>query len=174
MSYPSIDPVKRFNTKVDKENQGGCWIWTGAKKPSGYGNFYMRNRYYNAHRASWEIHIGPVPDGLFVLHRCDTPSCVNPKHLFIGTPLENMQDMHKKGRSTGPYLGGELSPCAKLNREKVANIKRRLLSGEPGREMAREFGVSEAAISSLKTGKTWKSVAPTPAEAAQFHRERAE
>ena len=84
-----------FWEKVDKHAEGGCWVWTGTRQVFGYG---ISLRYRLAHRVSWEIANGPIPDGLWVLHRCDNPPCVNPAHLFLGTQTENMRDMTAKGR----------------------------------------------------------------------------
>ena len=76
----------------------GCWEWTGSKNDKGYGRVYADRDEKRAHRAMWEQAHGPVPDGLWVLHRCDNPPCVNPDHLFLGTPLDNVRDMMAKGR----------------------------------------------------------------------------
>lgn len=83
----------------------GCWIWRGAKKPTGYGFLGVtkengRKSTVGAHVVSYQHHIGPVPDGMFVLHRCDNPPCVNPRHLWIGTQRDNMRDMVQKGRGS--------------------------------------------------------------------------
>lgn len=88
--------IKRFWAKVDRT--ASCWLWTAAKTPDGYGKLGIRCYMEYAHRLSWEMHRGPIPAGMLVLHRCDTPSCVNPAHLFIGTQFDNMQDMVAKGR----------------------------------------------------------------------------
>jgi hypothetical protein len=104
--------VARFWESVAKAE--GCWEWTALLKRNGYGSFY-RNRGVKvaAHRYSWELHHGPVPDGLFVCHRCDNPKCVRPDHLFLGTHRDNMDDMWAKGRAN--RAGGSLphTHCAK-------------------------------------------------------------
>src|SRR3990167_294843 len=94
--YIKSDPKKRFFEKVEKTNT--CWIWKGQIVPSAYGAFYIHEKNTYAHRASWIIHFGDIPEGLFVCHKCDNPPCCNPEHLFLGTPKDNTHDMMKKGR----------------------------------------------------------------------------
>jgi hypothetical protein len=88
--------LERFMRKVVKGD--GCWLWTGAPAQWGYGQFGMANKHWLAHRVSWFFHNGPIPDGMFVCHRCDVPLCVNPDHLFLGTHQDNMDDMRAKRR----------------------------------------------------------------------------
>jgi hypothetical protein len=76
----------------------GCWVWSGATNRKGYGVYIFRGKYVGAHRVAWTLFRGPIPDGLFVLHRCDNPPCLNPDHLFLGTHNDNMIDMVLKGR----------------------------------------------------------------------------
>lgn len=90
----------RFWAKVDKS--GDCWIWTAAKTGRGYGNFALHGGNIAAHRYSWEITNGPIPDGRGVLHECDTLACVRPDHLFLGTQRQNVADMIGKGRARYP------------------------------------------------------------------------
>lgn len=91
--------AERFVGKYEPCPATGCWLWTAAVNPRGYGAIAIRrSRAIGAHVASWLIHFGAVSDGKRVCHRCDVESCVNPAHLFLGTAKENTQDMIKKGR----------------------------------------------------------------------------
>lgn len=103
MPYPEHRKQKtiaeRFWPKVKKTD--GCWLWMGGKSDSGYGRFGLGTRKDGiaiAHRVAWELINGPIPEGMLLLHRCDTPSCVNPGHLFLGSQQENMMDCHQKKR----------------------------------------------------------------------------
>ena len=134
---------QRFWAMVMKTS--GCWEWVGPVNDSGYG-IISGNR---AHRVSFEIHYGDIPDGLFVCHKCDNRRCVRPDHLFLGTHSENMLDMVMKGRS-GKV--GEMNPQAKLSDSDVDEIKRRAESGERHRVIAADFGVSRQHVSSIASG----------------------
>ena len=89
---------KRFHARYIQEPNTGCWLWSAAGGGQHYGLFHFRGKTIGAHRASWIFHKGEIPNGLYVLHKCDTRPCVNPDHLFLGTPKDNMQDCVKKGR----------------------------------------------------------------------------
>jgi hypothetical protein len=93
------EPIRpRFYEKFIRD-ENGCWIWVGSGC-NGYGHIWISGRCRRAHQVSWEIHHGPIPDGLYVCHRCDVKLCVNPDHLFLGTHQDNMNDMAQKTRST--------------------------------------------------------------------------
>lgn len=92
---------QRIGAKSRLDGDTGCWVWTAAVTSAGRGAIRVDGRLVQAHRLSYEAHIGPIPDGLLVCHHCDRPLCVNPAHLFLGTNLDNMRDMVRKGRGVG-------------------------------------------------------------------------
>lgn len=150
----------RFWEKINKDGPNGCWLWT-AGTDRGYGFISNERRVsVGAHRVSWIIHNGPIPDGLEVCHSCDNPPCVNPKHLFLGTHLENVADMYAKGRNRPPTgkFRGELSSSARLTADKVRDIRQRFASGEFQTHLALEYGVKQATISLIVMRKTWVDV----------------
>lgn len=102
--YPPLEV--RFWRRVDRAGgPDACWLWLGPKTPRGYGATSRLNKSVRAHRLSWELTNGPIPDGLIVCHRCDNPSCVRPSHLFLGTHADNMQDCSAKGRMRNQCKG---------------------------------------------------------------------
>lgn len=139
---------QRFWRKVDKAD--GCWLWRGGTSNRGYGAAFVRGRLVGAHRAAWELTYGPIPDGQWVLHRCDNPPCVNPDHLFLGTHEENMHDMASKGRRIG--AGRKLTP------ERVIEARALLEQGVSQSNVAARFGVSRSAIAQMVRGNSWRSV----------------
>lgn len=159
-------PEHRFWNTVDLNGPihpvyGKCWIWLGGKSRNGYGQFTISNRGIRAHRYSYELHIGPIPEGLSVLHHCDNPSCVNPKHLFVGSTFDNHQDKVRKGRQAK----GETNGFSKLSDDEIREIRRRYklkrgyhdpVNGQNG--LAREFKVTQALISLVVRNEIWTHV----------------
>jgi len=146
-------PETRFWEAVDVS--GDCWEWRGSTRGHGYGALRVNGRTTSAHRFSYELAYGPIPDGLFVCHHCDNPPCVNPAHLFIGTCKDNTRDMLSKGRGNRPK--GVRISRAKLTEDDVRYIRR--MRGEIGqKELAERFGVSQGNISSIQLKRIWEHV----------------
>jgi hypothetical protein len=141
--------VERFWAKVDKT--GACWEWTAAKDSWGYGRFSIDGKLYGAHRVSWELAYGDLPDDMSVLHRCDNRKCVNPGHLFLGTHQENMLDMKLKKRSRS----GESAHHAKLGPASVEEIRSLAATGVLQRDLALKFGVSTRQIRRILSKENW-------------------
>ena len=135
--------VERFWTKVDKRGPDECWSWLAYVGEKGYGQIKAdgNRKMLRAHRVSWELNIGPIPDGLCVCHHCDNPPCVNPAHLFVGTYGDNNRDAYRKGRKVPPTPDnrGELNGQAKLTEAHVHKI---LVSTETQRGLAYRHNVS--------------------------------
>lgn len=142
----------RFWRRVDK-SAGGCWLWTGGAHEFGHGRYWLNGANRPAHRVIWEARNGHVPDGLFVLHKCDVPSCVNPDHLFVGTQDDNMRDKTEKGRQYRP--AGDKHHRRRLSSIQVVEIRRRLSLGESGASLARSFGVNPNTIYNIAANRTW-------------------
>tara|TARA_R110000824_G_scaffold135302_2_gene298534 strand:+ start:526 stop:999 length:474 start_codon:yes stop_codon:yes gene_type:complete len=152
---------ERFIEKIDKDGPGGCWIWKASRQTAGYGQFSVnrggRWKPYGAHRASWEIHHGPIPDGFLVCHTCDVPLCVNPGHLFLGTQAENLADMSAKGRRNAPR--GERAAGAKLTDDDVRDIRSMLsLGAHTQKQISEMYDVTDSCISRVKTGARWSHI----------------
>ena len=134
-------------------NSNGCWEWEGAVGSNGYGEIRIKNgrsggKRVSAHRAAYEAFIGAIPDGLSVLHTCDNRACVNPAHLFLGSPADNSRDMVDKGRSAR----GERQAGARLSKAQVVEIKQ---SKAPLKHFAEKFGVHIGTVSKVRTGHNW-------------------
>jgi hypothetical protein len=146
------DPVAHFWEHVVKRE--GCWGWTWHTDAPGYGVIHFQKRLILAHRLSWELHCGPIPDGLCVLHECDNPPCSNPAHLFLGTKPDNNRDRAAKGRSA---LGSR-SGAAKLTETLVTDLRRRRAAGATIISLATELGMDRATVSDAISGKSWSHV----------------
>ena len=153
---PTSRPLEdRFWEKVDKREPGECWVWL-ACTVKGYGQIWQSGRQLKAHRVSWELHHGPIPDGMLVCHTCDNKPCVNPAHLFLGTHSDNMKDAARKGHILPPPIRrGKSNGNAKLNDRQALDIYSRIQNGETKSALAREFGISPKAVYSIGAGLAW-------------------
>jgi predicted XRE-type DNA-binding protein len=142
------------NTQLQKN---GCLFWTNKLIKKGYGAVQYEGKSMSAHRVSWIINNGPIPEGMCVLHICDQPACVKISHLFLGTPKDNVHDMYKKGRKK--VTMGEAHFWTKLKEEEVAEIKKMLKKKEKTqKQIAHMFNVSRGAISDIALNRNWKHV----------------
>lgn len=149
---------ERFWDKVDVRGENECWNWLAGKSgKKGYGRFcpVTRGKQYGSHRLCYEWTYGVDPGNLHVLHTCDNPACVNPKHLFLGTPLDNITDCISKGRFA---RGVDKVRSAKLAQEDVERIREMVLFGATQRHLSNTFGVSPAVICKIVNRKIWKHV----------------
>lgn len=150
---------RRFWDKVDKtSSERGCWLWTSSKTKRGYGLFHLNKKARSAHRVSWTMANGEIPANMCVCHTCDSPSCVNPKHLWIGTHKDNMEDRENKNRNIVPQ--GSKHGMSKLKEWQIPVIRAMIKSGlwtQAG--IGRVFGVGQDTISYIKCGKLWRHVA---------------
>jgi transposase len=151
-----LNTLGDFLTFVDVSGSDGCWIWKGAKTPRGYGQARYFGKTWKAHRLSYLFHVGDIPEGMSVCHRCDNPTCVNPSHLFLGTHDDNMQDMRAKGRNVAQP--GTKNGRAKLTRNDVIAIREMAATGTRTGTIARQFGVSGQTVFGIVTGREWKHV----------------
>ena len=143
-----------FHESYVPEPNSGCWLWersTAGKGYNQYGRISYNKRVQRAHRVSWQIHNGPIPVGMLVCHKCDTPLCVNPDHLFLGTHKENMRDMVNKGRS----ITGEKHYHAKLTLGQVKEIRKLRQSGVATKQLSQKYGVGDDAIIRCFNGQCW-------------------
>jgi hypothetical protein len=153
-----LSRLKLSFEKYAIKNENGCWGWNGNPVRK-YPSVQYESKSMLAHRASWLIHHGEIPEGLFVCHHCDNPRCTNPKHLFLGTETDNVRDMYNKGRH--PILKGEKAPGSKLTELQVRIIKTLLLkdaSWQHIEKIANIMKVSFTTIYDIKAERTWKHI----------------
>lgn len=148
--------AERFWEKVGIGQLDECWLWLTRAKRSGYGLIGDGKKgVLEAHRVAWELTNGPIPKEIFVCHHCDIKLCCNPTHLFLGTQADNLADMARKGRSTL----GERDGMSKLTSEQVLEIRhRRATTGVMQKELATEYGVSDATISLIINRRIWTHI----------------
>ncbi len=149
MPEPTDRQLRNLWAKIDEGGPDECWPWTACKTRDGYGQFGLNKRLYLAHRIIYKLAKGE-PGNLCVCHSCDTPSCCNPAHLFIGTAADNMHDMVVKGRSAGEKHG-----TAILTEKQVLEIRD---SDATGRELALKYGVHQGTVAHARTGTSWTHI----------------
>jgi hypothetical protein len=142
--------AKPFAERVFPVPESGCHLFDGAWTKQGYGAIKINGRMISAHRVAWELENGPIPDGLDALHKCDTPACVNPAHIFIGTHAENMRDKYRKGRAR--HTRGEGHGPTKLTEAQVRAIR---VDPRSPYLACRDYGVSPKAVYDIRSGKNW-------------------
>jgi hypothetical protein len=153
MARPKTNSITRFWNKVDKRSEDECWNYMAGIDKDGYGQFWdsNTNKQTRAHRYSAEIHLGKE-DGMCVCHTCDNPLCVNPKHLFYGTSLDNQNDKVSKNR----HAKGETQGHSKLTNNQIDAIRSRM--NESYKELCQEFNVVPSTIYRIWRHNTWKHI----------------
>ncbi len=159
---PRLSLQARFEQYVERDPNSGCWLWTGGVNAKGYGTFNgpgVGKKIGKAHRVAWEIYRGPIPQGngyhgTCVLHRCDTPACVNPDHLFLGTVIENNADAMAKDRV--PRGDGRYN--AKINPDIVRTIRSNRANGHNFNRIAADLGLTWACVRKAALKITWAHV----------------
>jgi hypothetical protein len=144
------DKRNAWKNRYEPDLNSGCWLWSGGQYASGYGCLNVKGFSKVASRAFYELHKGPIPAGLEICHKCDTPCCVNPDHLWAGTKLQNQQDSKAKGRR--PVIFGEDNPCVKLTERQVCEI---YVDTRPFREIAKLYGIDQSTAYLIQKGKKW-------------------
>ena len=142
-----------FMNYVDDSDSDGCWLWLRGRFPQGYGGIWLEGakQVQYAHRVSYSLFVGEIPDGLDVLHTCDNEPCVRPSHLYLGTDQNNADDRVARNRTARQC--GELNGNCRITAEDAQNIRRSKLRQ---RELAVMYGLSQQHISDIKCGKRWR------------------
>lgn len=154
-------PSIRERLSQGSERHGSCLLWTGSRYPNGYGRIGYQGRDRMAHRLAYELHHGPIPDGLYVCHHCDTPNCIEPSHLFVGTQADNLDDMRRKGRWAARDRRGESNARAKTTETEVRIVKRlRQNTDLTCPVIADCVGLPLGIVEAISAGRTWKHVQP--------------
>lgn len=150
-----IDHLAKFEARIERITETGCWIWTGSLIGKGYAQMPSGRRLLgitHAHRYSYMKFVGEVPEGMQVCHRCDIACCVNPNHLFLGTNQDNVDDMMRKGRHGKGGASGERNGIAKLTLEQVKSIRE---SNDSHSQLALKFGLHPKSIARIRAKRCW-------------------
>lgn len=146
--------TERFNSRLSKMSRDGCWIWDGARTSGGYGCLLVGDKLMQAHRYAYWRATGQHPRRKKVCHRCDVKRCCNPKHLFLGTQLDNMRDCVRKGR----FAVGERNNKTFLTTSDVRLLRRMYKQGWTQTQLAKRFALSSPGIHHIVTNRTWKHI----------------
>ena len=156
LTFDTENKLERLNKYVDKESSS-CWLWLGSVRSSGYGYFRRTENGIvvrkSAHRYFYTEYKGEIPEGLYILHTCDNPLCVNPEHLYAGTAKQNAQD--REGRQRGQHVKGENQGSSKLTDQDILNIR---ASSDSQRKLAKQYNVSQHTIWCIVNHITWRHV----------------
>ena len=159
MSRRAVPLSDRFWKNVNKSDMGNpenCWRWVGGYwHEYGYGQISVLGKTFGAHRVSWMIHFGEIPQGMSVLHKCDNPPCVNPSHLFLGTTVDNMHDRKEKGRYELNKAVGECAGRHKLSEGDVLGIVGDYQDGERVFVLSKKYSISRQCIEHILDGDSW-------------------
>jgi hypothetical protein len=156
--FQAVPLAERFHGRYIPEPTSGCWLWDGMLSRDGYGRIFVGKTRQSAHRVSWELHRGPIPNGMLVCHHCDTPACVNPDHLFLGTGADNMNDMVRKGRcpdNEGRWRAGSRHRKSKLTEDAVRHIREKRMTAA---EYARLYAVALSTVYVVQLRYRWGHV----------------
>lgn len=155
LQYHGLSEYDRFMKSIKIDGPDDCWLWTRSRMKANWHSQW-RNQAGSielAHRAAWRLMKGAIPDGMFVLHKCDNPICMNPSHLFLGTQKDNLLDMWGKGRARPKSSLGEKHGMSKLKAESVLEIRKSSLDSQ---QLACIYDVSPTTIDDVRKRKTWK------------------
>lgn len=170
IAVPKKIPIHERLRAGSMASPSGCRLWQGCKDPNGYGLISFKNRQTRTHRLAWELVNGPIPDGLCVLHQCDTPACINAEHLSIGTHRDNVADRHRKGRDARGdrtmarryperLLRGSRHPHAKFTEAQIVEMRRlRAVDGLSYPRIAKMFDTYHQTVMGIVKGRAWKHV----------------
>lgn len=155
-----------FLNRLEPELNSGCLLWPGAQHTAGYGTVFHERRLWKAHRLAWTIANGDIPAGLIVCHKCDTPACANPSHLFLGTDASNAADKVRKGRARHGVTVGEANHNTTTTSEQAMLTRALWDAGVPSREIATRVGISIANVRFIGKRVTWRHLRDHSSEGA--------
>lgn len=149
--------TERFRERYKTNPKTGCWDWLSTKDRDGYGQFKLNGKQWKAHRLSWTLYLGEIPEKLFVCHRCDNPGCVNPEHLFLGTAMDNNRDTVEKGRDR--KASGKNNGHARITEIDVLEIRRLYATGDyTYNQLADVFGLKGSHVWKIVQKKLWRDI----------------